>query len=715
MQKHEKPHGQTTEHSIKNRPLIDAWIGITERELARQVGRSLRDLEEAMYLHDIENLSEWKDVIRVCRTLGFRCNQVRSPHDNPIPSPAASLRQQNTGILIPKRGKLFAPRPPVVTIMGHVDHGKTTLLDQLRRSEIVKSEHGGITQHIGAFVVSLDDPMAVKRAAKSSPALPPAPSSITSLIKSNKIKNLVTFLDTPGHAAFHAMRQRGAHVTDIVVLVVAAEDGIMNQTIESIQFARDAKVPIVVAINKIDRVNMRDPRALDHVRNGLFSQGIILEEDGGDTQVVKMSALEGIGISELKEAVIALAETLDLKSATDGDVIANVIESSVHPQRGRLATLLVRSGTLKRGDVIVSTSDQTLSWAKVRAMFNEFGQTLDQVTPGFPAQVIGWKDNLIPDAGDQMVGMESEKKGREYITFKQHIKMQQKALLDTEQGAKRYEHLRQEYQEHLKNKKVTAGENTRARYYRHMVSVEYTRVHREETEEEKRKINIILKCDVNGSLEVLTDVLSRYPNDREAVKVDLIHSGIGPVNDGDLELASIFKNTLIYTFNIGTPVEIERQARDSDILIKPHKVIYHLVDDLKSEIDLRLPEVDQEVVIGEAEVQQEFMISDRGNKKVPVAGVRCVKGYLKKGDKYFYRLIKPARADQMIDQMPLHSMRHLKDEVESVKKDQECGLMFDLKSIKSSYPDLKFDPGDKIICYAINKVKQKTKWTPDGF
>ena len=253
----------------------------------------------------------------------------------------------------------------------------------------------------------------------------------------------------------------------------------------------------------------------------------------------------------------------------------------------------------------------------------------------------------------------------------------------------------------------------KARYHRHRVSTEYTKINTDNEEEEKRKVSIIMKCDVNGSLEVLTNVLSAYPNDREVVKVNLIHTGIGPVNEGDLELASIFPNTIIYTFNMQTPDEMERAAKELGIVIKEHNVIYHLVDDVKSEIDERLPELDHEVVVGEALVQQEFMVSDKGSKKVPVAGVKCTKGSLKKGDKYFYKLIKSS--DQVIDQLPLQSMRHLKEEVDSVSNGVECGMKFDLKIIKSSYPDLKFAAGDKIVCYIITKVKQKTKWTPDGF
>ena len=585
---------RTTLPSTKKYPVIDVWPGISEEQLSRITKTSVDSIEEAMILQEVEDFRNFDNLVKVCLSLGFRCKHIKPPDEQEEP------QQKHSVLLKPVPGKILIPRLPVVTIMGHVDHGKTTLLDSLRKSEIVKGEHGGITQHIGAFVVSLSDPGSkVKTTAQSRQS-------------KERIKNLVTFLDTPGHAAFHAMRERGANVTDIVVLVVAADDGLMDQTFESLNFAKAAKVPIVIAVNKIDKVNMNDPSVLEIIKRGLFSQGIVLEEDGGETQSVFISALEGTGLDNLKESILALAETLDLKSFSDGDVHSNVIESQVDPGRGRLATLLVRSGTLKRGDIIVSTNEESLAWAKVRAMFDEFGQVLESVGPGFPVQVIGWKDNHIPEAGDSLIQVRNEKKAKEYIVYKTRQLNEQKSLQDSIEGKKKYEYLEHKYREHIESKKkvMESGSNPRSRFWKLRLSKDLIKYRTEDPDADK-KINVVLKADVNGSLEVLLDVFSSYPNHREAVKVNVIHYGLGPVSESDIELSKLFPNTFIYSFNVKNPAAINVLAKQSNISIKSFNVIYHLVNDVKKEIENCLPELDQEVVVGEAVVLKVYSLIEK--------------------------------------------------------------------------------------------------------
>ncbi|KAI1285702.1 Translation initiation factor IF-2, mitochondrial [Halotydeus destructor] len=657
-------------------PVADIWTGMTVKEVAATTKRSLDDVYEAMVLNDIDDILSVKDVRKVCQSLGFRCNLVKDPVDS-----VGFLVDAQTKIELKQRpGTILKPRPPVVTIMGHVDHGKTTLLDSLRKSEIVKQEHGGITQHIGAFVVSLNEP-----------------GKEVSLKAEKNIKNLVTFLDTPGHAAFSAMRERGANVTDIVVLVVAADDGVMNQTVESISYAKTAGVPIIVAINKMDKVK-GSPEQLKILKQGLMAHGIVLEEDQGETQAVKVSGLTGLGLEELKEAILAQAETLSLKTYIDGDVEAAVVESQLHPHRGRLATLLIRTGTLKRGDVIVAGDH---CWAKVRSMFDEWGNVVQMVGPGLPVQVIGWKDDNIPDAGDKVLQVESEKSAKEYVQEGLNKMKDEKANQDYDEAFKRLDEHQKEHKQALMAKRALGIR------YKMRSKKDREKMIKEDPDAAK-KINIILKADVSGSLEVLLDVLQNYPNHEEDVQVNVVHFGVGALTEKDVELATCFPNTFIYGFNLKTPSAIASKAKEAQVPIKTHNVIYHLVDDLKKEISDRLPLQDVELVVGEAAVLQEFMINEK-NKKVSVAGCRCSKGVLKKAGTQF-RLERGGNV--LVDGLKISSMRHLKDEVDSIKNNVECGLRFDFPE---NSPVINFQNQDKLICYETKKVSQVTRWSPEGF
>lgn len=685
--KDERPYAKPM---VQKLPVVKVWRDITPEELGRIISRDGDEVWEAMVTCGVDDLHEIKSISKILAYFKYRCDIIPKPEED-------SGESKDESELKPKSGKMLIPRPPVVTIMGHVDHGKTTLLDSLRKSEIVKQESGGITQHIGAFVVSLSEPGVKVKVEQRK-------------MKTEGIKSLVTFLDTPGHAAFHAMRQRGASVTDIVVLVVAADDGVMDQTVESINFAKNSKVPIVVAINKMDKVASSDmSKSIESLKRGLMAQGILLEEDGGDTQSVRISALNGSGLEELKEAILALAETLDLRSYGDGDSQGSVIESCLHPHRGRLATLLMRTGTLRRGDIIVAGTE---SWAKIRSMFDEWGNILSSVGPAIPVQIIGWKDESIPHAGDHVVQVSSEKRAKAYVEANIKKRQEQKFLDDMREAEKKGQQHLEKYKKHLEDKR--SSDKKFAKFYRLGAKEAKEKMIQDDPDADK-KINMIIKADVAGSLEVLLDVFGSYPNEKEVVKLDIIHYGLGPVTESDLDLASCFSNTFIYGFNIKNDPKIKMMAKKSGIPLKGFNVIYHMVDDVKSEISSRIPEVTRESVLGEAIVLQEFLLNEK-NKKIPVAGCRCIRGCLKKAS-CFYRVIRSDYQQQqeliLAENLVIKSMRHIKDEVDTINKDFECGLRFD--SIQDSLPDLRFQTNDRIICYQIQNVKAKTKWTPQGF
>lgn len=615
--------------------------------------------------------------------------------------------QRCIGHIRPNVGKNLVLRPPVVTIMGHVDHGKTTILDALRKSEIAKYEHGGITQHIGAFVVSLDDIDAKKKKKGGS------------LIDITR-KNLVTFLDTPGHAAFHTMRQRGANLTDIVVLVIAVEDGILDQTIESIKFAQAANVPIVVAINKIDKVDMNDDSHVQRIANELNIHGIVTEDRGGETQVVKVSGLANIGLNDLKEAILALAETADIKSPIDGDVTGYVIESCLDPTRGRLATILVKTGTLKKGDFILAYSDSSYCYAKVRSMFDEYGNIIDKVPPGFPIQVIGWKSDAIPEAGDAVVQVSTEKVAKEYISERKRLEQMHKVQSDVEAAAERDKVLTEMYKEHLKTK--MSHEEARFKYRRLKTPHEIVKIHKEE-DESPGKLNLIIKADVYGSIEAILDVLGTYPNDETPLKLNVVHYGVGPVTDSEMELASLFPNTLVYTFNLPPNLHAASKLRKLGVPLRPFNVIYHMMDDLLEQISNKMPEVEQEKVEGELSVIMEILINEK-HKKVPVAGCKCISGTITKTPESLFKIIR--KGYEVLRDVPIVTLRHEKSEVNSIAKGSDCGLRLDLQAGNVPPEYLKVDPsfdkssfhflpGDRIINYTYAKVKLKSRWMPKGF
>lgn len=638
----------------KSLPVVDIWKRMTVSELATSTGRDINDVIDAIYLSDSHNSLERYNKNTIIEDSNVLHNAVRKlgVKFKVIPRPDDKEEEVTKDCNVVKRPppdeSVLIKRRPVVTIMGHVDHGKTTLLDTLRNTSVVKMEFGGITQHIGAFNVTLET------------------------------GETITFLDTPGHAAFNIMRMRGAQVTDIIVLVVAADDGVMEQTIESIQMAKAANVPVIVAINKIDK-----PEAdIARTQKMLAQQGIQVEALGGDIQSVNVSALHGTNLNILIEAIALQAELVGLKGDPTGLVEAVVIECSTDRQRGKLATALIQRGTLRKGAFLVCG----LTWAKVRAMFDHSGNPVMEAKLSDAVQIIGWKD--LPTAGDEILEVENEKQVRMVMRYREAEKAAQMAEEHKIAADKKHEEYLKEYKEHLAKRRELG------RYAKLSKLVK-----NDKPDDGIPKLNIVIKGDVAGSVEAILDVFNTYGSD-DKCQLSVVHYGVGPVTETDLQMADAF-DAIIYPFNIGVTKDLQQEANKKKISIRPFNVIYKLIDDVKKELNKKLPTVDAEEVIGEANVLQEFEITDK-KKKVKVAGCRCVKGNLKKNA--MYRLM---REQEILYTGKLLSMRHMKNETETIKTDVECGLRFD-------DPTVSFKAGDVLICYQMYQKPQVTDWDP-GF
>ncbi|HHJ14872.1 MAG TPA: translation initiation factor IF-2 [Gammaproteobacteria bacterium] len=475
------------------------------------------------------------------------------------------------------------PRPPVVTIMGHVDHGKTSLLDHIRRTRVAAGEAGGITQHIGAYHVETD-------------------------------KGVISFLDTPGHAAFTAMRARGAKVTDIVILVVAADDGVMPQTIEAIEHARAAEVPLVVAVNKIDKPEA-DP---ERVKNELSQKGVIPEDWGGDTQFIEVSAKTGQGIDELLEAVLLQAELLELKAVEDCPAQGVVIEAALDKGRGPVATILVQNGVLRKGDTLVTGEVM----GRVRAMFDESGRSIESAGPSMPAVVLGLSGT--PAAGDDAVVINDERKARELAEFRQQKARELK--------------LARQHQAKLDEMFKNMGEG------------------------EKRTLNIVLKADVQGSAEALREALAKIVTDE--VSVNIVSSGVGGITETDANLA-LASNAILIGFNVRADAAARRLVEEHEIDMHYYSVIYDAIDDIKQAVaGLLSPEVSEEI-IGLAEVREVF----RAPKIGQVAGCMVVEGMVRRNAP-----IRVLRDNVVIFEGELESLRRFKEDVNEVRAGTECGI-----------------------------------------
>ncbi|XP_073528382.1 translation initiation factor IF-2, mitochondrial isoform X1 [Phyllobates terribilis] len=641
----------------EQKQLVEVWHNMTIRELAKAMGREIDDIYETLIFSDfdVDNLKPssalTEEMIKAAiKKSGMKYMYMEKKVEKVMENKDAVKRG-------PADPSLLVPRHPVVTIMGHVDHGKTTLLDQLRKSQIAAMEAGGITQHIGAFSVNLAS------------------------------GDKITFLDTPGHAAFSAMRERGAHVTDIVILVVAADDGVMKQTIESIQHARNARVPVILAINKCDKADA-DP---ERVKMELLSHNIVCEEFGGDVQAINISALKGENLQALSEAVITLSEMLELKADPTGLVEGTVIECRTDKGKGPVTTAIVQRGTLKKGAILVAGK----SWAKVRLMLDENNTALSDVLPSMPAEIVGWKE--LPSAGDEILEVESEQQAKEVVQWRMSMEEQEKMEKDLEVIEVRQKEHREAHRKHLDTFIGMTWKQKSAVLYRAKKSLMGKRP-TEKTTRDRPVVPIIIKGDVDGSVEAILGVLDTYDADQEC-ELDLVHFGIGDISESDIALAETF-NASIYGFNVNANKSVQQIATKSEVSIRLHKVIYHLIDDLKEEISNTLPELSEEVVKGEASVLALFDVTV-GRKTVQVAGCRVQKGFLDKKMKF-----KLVRNNSVLWEGSLTSLKHHKNDVPSVKTGVECGLSLD--------QDVEIKVGDEIICFEEKTIPQKITWDP-GF
>jgi translation initiation factor IF-2 len=499
------------------------------------------------------------------------------------------------------------PRPPVVTVMGHVDHGKTSLLDYIRRTRVASGEAGGITQHIGAYHVETP-------------------------------KGVITFLDTPGHEAFTAMRARGAKVTDIVVLVVAADDGVMPQTKEAIAHAKAGSVPIVVAVNKIDKPEANP----DRVKQELVAESVLPEEYGGDTQFVQVSAKTGKGIDDLLDAILLRAEVLELKAPRDAMAKGIVIESRLDKGKGPVATVLVHSGTLKRGDIVLAGA----VFGRVRAMTDENGKTISSAGPAIPAEIQGLSD--VPLAGEDVMVLGDERKAREIALFRQGKFRDVK--LAKQQAAK------------LESMFAEGGE------------------------QEVKTLTLIIKADVQGSYEALSNALAKLSTDE--VKVNIVHAAVGGITESDINLALASKAVVI-GFNTRADAAARKLAEHNGVQIRYYNIIYEAVDDVKAALSGMLAPERKENQLGLVEVREVYRISKVGT----VAGCYVLEGVVRRGAK-----IRVLRDNVVIHDGELDSLKRFKDDVREVKAGFECGL-----SVKG-YSDIQ--KGDQLEVYEIVEVSR---------
>lgn len=511
-------------------------------------------------------------------------------------------------------------RAPVVTIMGHVDHGKTTILDYLRKSSIVDNEHGGITQHIGAF-------------------------SVVTPISKKKI----TFLDTPGHAAFLKMRERGAIITDIVILVVAADDSVMPQTIEAIKHAKKSNVPIIVAINKCDKPGVN----IDKVLSDLARYEIDIEDYGGDTQTVQVSGKTGLNMDKLEEAVVTLSELSEFRAEHKGIASEGwIIESQVVKGLGNVATVLVRRGTVKPGSFLVAGN----TYCKVRGMKDEHGKTVKLAGPSTPVQIWGWKD--LPDAGEQMLEAKDEKTAKKVVDNRIARAKQIQTGKDMEKiNAKRQEEIKELKRQEQLNEMKLAGLN-----------VDDMKL-ADEDEDKCVQVKYIIKSDVFGSAEAIKESIDGLGNDE--VKSLVISHEAGPPTDSDIDLAKTLGAKII-CFNLKAPKPIQSKAEQAGVQISEHNIIYRLIEEVTEELTSHLKPHIELKTIAEADIKDVFTISGKNKTKVKVAGCRISTGIIKRSSK-----VKVIRDGEVVFTGVLSSLKHVKDDISEAKKGTECGISFE--------------------------------------
>ena len=560
-------------------PLVrEVVIGetITVAELAQKM--SIKAAEVIKYMFKAGNMVTINQVLDqdtasiIAEDMGHKVKQVS---ENDLEDALVSASKSHEGEMV--------ARAPVVTVMGHVDHGKTSLLDYIRRAKVASGEAGGITQHIGAYHVETE-------------------------------RGMVTFLDTPGHAAFTAMRARGAKATDIVILVVAADDGVMPQTEEAVAHAKAAGVPLVVAVNKIDKEDA-DP---DRIKNDLAARDVIPEEWGGDTMFMHVSAKVGTGIDELLEAVLLQAEVLELQAQPSAPGRGVVVESRLDKGRGPVATVLVQNGTLRQGDIVLAG----VNYGRVRAMYDENGKPIKEAGPSIPVEILGLDGT--PDAGDELTVVTDEKKAREVALFRQ--------------GKFREIKLARQQSSKLENMFENLGQD------------------------EKKTLNIVLKSDVRGSLEALQGSLSELGNDE--VQVKIISGGVGGITETDVNLA-LASNAVVFGFNVRADATARKIVENEGIDLRYYSVIYEIIDDVKKALGGMLGSDVREQILGVAEVRDVF----RSPKFGDIAGCMVVEGTI-----YRNRPIRVLRQDVVIYEGELESLRRFKDDVAEVRNGMECGV-----------------------------------------
>ena len=584
-----------TERKVHEVQLADMIsVGSLAQQMSVKAGEVIKELMKLGVMANINQLIDRDTAILVVEELGHIPKLVS----------ADVLEEKLEETLSLQEGTQEA-RAPVVTVMGHVDHGKTSLLDYIRKSRVASGEAGGITQHIGAYHVETDHGM-------------------------------ISFLDTPGHAAFTAMRARGARSTDIVILVVAADDGVMPQTIEAVQHARAAGVPLIVAVNKMDKEGA-DP---ERVKNELAAQEVIPEAWGGDTQFINVSALTGDGVSELLDAVLLQAEVLELTAARDVPAQGIVIESRLDKGRGPVASLLIQSGTLRRGDVVLAGTQ----FGRVRAMLDENGQPIEQAGPSIPVEILGL--NGTPDAGDQFAVVESEKRARE-IADSRHTKIRD-SKLQRQQASK------------LDNmfESMTAGE--------------------------RKTLNVVLKADVRGSLEAIQSALMELGNDE--VQVNIVVGGVGGITETDVNLA-VTSGAVIFGFNVRADGAARKLVENEGVDLRYYNIIYNLIDDVKAALTGMLAPELREEILGIAEVRDVFSSPKYGQ----IAGCMVIEGTV-----YRSKPIRVLRDSVVIYQGELESLRRFKDDASEVRNGMECGI-----GVKN-YTDVKV--GDQIEVFEVKEI-----------
>jgi translation initiation factor IF-2 len=499
-------------------------------------------------------------------------------------------------------------RPPVVTVMGHVDHGKTSLLDALRKTDVAGREAGGITQHIGAYQVQLGS------------------------------GGRITFIDTPGHAAFTEMRARGATVTDVVVLVVAADDGVMPQTIEAIKHARAAKVPIIVAINKCDLPAAKP----DRVRQELLQHSLVVEGMGGDVLDVEVSAKTGKGLDRLEEAILLQAEILELKANPHRAAEGTIVEAKLDKGRGPVATVLVKRGTLRHGDIVVAGSE----WGRVRALVNDRGAAVSEAGPAAPVEVLGM--NGVPLAGDDMVVVADEARAREVTEYR-----------------------------HRKKREVVAAQQARGSLEQMFQQIQAGEV---------KELPIVIKGDVHGSVEAIAGAMAKASGDNAEVRVRVLMSGVGAITESDVTLANASKG-LIFGFNVRANPQAREMAKRDGVEIRYYSIIYNIIDDVKAMLTGLLAPTLREKFLGNAQILQVFNITKVGK----VAGCRVSEGIVKRGAK-----VRLLRDNVVIHEGTLKTLKRMKDEVKEVREGFECGMAFE------NYDDIR--DGDVIEAFEIEEV-----------